>query len=236
MPAFNAENTIIESINSVLAQTYNDFRLYIINDCSQDNTSLIVNNLTDSRITIINNAENYGVAKSRNLALSLCKGKFIAFLDSDDLWEPRKLEKQIEVLNSGWDLVCSNYTAFSSNIHFSKERISRRVISYSDMLKSNSIGNLTGIYNSDKIGKIPQKNIGHEDYLMWLEIIRKCEKAYCIQESLAKYRLSNTSLSGNKLKAIQWQWLIYRTELHLSLPKSIYYFAHYILNAFKKRR
>lgn len=236
MPAYNAEKTISDSIDSILKQSYDNFKLYVINDNSTDKTATIVNHKESDKIKIINNSVNLGVAKSRNIGISQCKGKYIAFLDSDDLWEPNKLEKQLEILNSGWDVVCSNYTTFTNDCSFLNNRTSKNIISYSDMLKSNYIGNLTGIYNSEKIGKILQKNIGHEDYIMWLEILKKSEKAYCIQESLAKYRLSNTSLSGNKLKAIKWQWIIYRTELHLSLPNSIYYFTHYILNALKKRR
>ncbi|MEM7860398.1 glycosyltransferase family 2 protein, partial [Morganella morganii] len=94
----------------------------------------------------------------------------------------------------------------------------------------------TGLYNSDILGKKYQKPIGHEDYVMWLDLIKENQKVYCIQEPLAKYRLHNTSLSSNKLKTIKWQWSIYRNELKLSLPKSIYYFSHYIINALKKRR
>ncbi|WP_272668608.1 MULTISPECIES: glycosyltransferase family 2 protein [unclassified Providencia] len=235
MPAYNAEKTIKNSIESIVGQSYSDFKIYIINDCSTDRTIDILNEQTDKRIKVINNTTNLGVAKSRNIGINQCQGKYIAFLDSDDLWEPNKLEKQIAILNSGWSVVCSNYVSFDQK-NIIKPRLSPEIINYSDMLKSNFIGNLTGIYDQSKIGKVLQKKIGHEDYVMWLSILKITKKAYCVQEPLARYRLSNNSLSGNKLEAMKWQWLIYRNELQFSIPKSIYYFSHYILNALNKRR
>lgn len=237
MPAYNAEKYISDSIDSVLNQSIQNFELIIIDDNSQDNTTNIINKYNDPRIVLIINSNNLGVSETRNIGISAANGKYIAFLDSDDIWLPHKLSLQIMCLNDGWDVVSSNYIAFESNADNKiTERKSPSIISYSDMLKSNFIGNLTGIYNVQKIGKIYQKKSGHEDYIMWLEIIKKSKKAYCIQEPLAKYRLHNSSLSSNKMKAIKWQWSIYRNELKLSLPKYIYYFSHYIINALKKRR
>ncbi|MBS0860897.1 glycosyltransferase family 2 protein [Providencia rettgeri] len=234
MPAFNAENTITDSVNSILKQTYQDFRLYIINDFSQDNTKEIISKFTDYRITVIHNEKNLGVAQSRNKAISRCNGKYIAFLDSDDLWEPEKLEKQLDALTSGWDVVCSNYSTFKPNGDINI-RCSPQIITYNDMLHSCYIGNLTGIYHAEKIGKFLQKRTGAEDYLMWLSILKKTHKAYCIQETLAKYRISELSLSGNKFTSAKWQWNIYRNELNFNILKSIYYFSHYAINALLKR-
>ncbi|MDR5687008.1 glycosyltransferase family 2 protein [Morganella morganii] len=237
MPAYNASKYIAESIDSVLTQDNKNFELIIIDDNSLDNTVDIINKYNDPRITLISNPDNYGVSEARNIGIRKANGKYIAFLDSDDIWLPNKLSSQLFYLENGWDVVSSNYTAFeNNNKNKTTERKSPNVISYSDMLTSNFIGNLTGMYNSEKLGKIYQKNQGHEDYIMWLEIIQKSKKAYCIQESLAKYRLHNTSLSSNKIKAMKWQWEIYRNELRLSLPKSVYYFSYYIFNALKKRR
>ncbi|MCU6210685.1 glycosyltransferase family 2 protein [Morganella morganii] len=237
MPAFNAEDTIYQSINSALNQTFEDFHLYIINDASTDNTDNIIRGFSDPRITYIKNNVNQGVAACRNIGIKKANSKYISFLDSDDIWLPQKLEQQLKHLNIEYDIVCSNYSIFHSDTNvINKVTKFPSVINYSMMLKSNFIGNLTGIYNSEKLGKEYQKNKGHEDYIMWLNLLKRSGKAYCIQEPLAKYRISNQSLSGNKLKAIKWQWSIYRNELKLSLPKSIYYFSHYIINALKKRR
>lgn len=235
MPAFNAEKTIKSSIESILNQTIKNFKIYIIDDSSTDTTSKIVNSFNDERIIYTYNNNNQGVSKSRNIGIKKCKGKYIAFLDSDDLWFPNKLERQLELLEKGWDIVCSNYITFTENNNLN-ERSAPEIISYEKMLSSNFIGNLTGIYNSSTLGKIYQKEKGHEDYIMWLELIKIANKAYCIQEPLAKYRVSDTSLSGNKIKAMQWQWSIYRNELKLSFIKSSYYFINYIYNALKKRK
>ncbi|MDE9453837.1 glycosyltransferase [Xenorhabdus bovienii] len=237
MPAYNAQKTIDKSINSIINQTYPNFLLYIIDDNSSDKTYDIIRKYNDNRIIYIKNNINLGVAESRNKALSLCKSKYITFLDSDDYWHSQKLEKQVNLLENGWDVVCSNYNTFDSDDDkIISYRRSPQIITYEMMLKSNFIGNLTGAYNAEKLGKQFQKKIGHEDYLMWLKILNKTKSAYCIQEPLGYYRISKNSISSNKFKAILWQWLIYRKELHLSLFSSIYNFSFYIITALYKRK
>lgn len=235
MPVFNSEKTVSDSIKSILAQTHSDFELIIINDSSTDTSKDIILSFNDKRIVYLETPKNSGVASARNIGIQYSTGKYISFLDSDDLWLPNKLEYQLEKLQAGYDVVCSNYFTFSKGSDF-KLRSSPTIIKYSSMLKSNFIGNLTGAYNANNIGKFFQKKIGHEDYVMWLQILKKTQQAFCIQEPLAKYRVSESSLSSNKLKAMSWQWSIYRDEVKLSVLKSSYYFSHYILNALKKRR
>ncbi|AWH90123.1 glycosyltransferase [Limnobaculum parvum] len=237
MPAYNAADTIHESIMSVLEQTFTDFRLYVVNDCSTDKTKDVIMSFSDKRIVYIENNINLGVSESRNLGIKESRGKYIAFLDSDDLWKSEKLEIQYNLLLEGWDIVCSNYQTFSgSPDNILNLRISPEVISYKEMLKSNFIGNLTGIYNSDKLSKIYQNKVGHEDYVMWLELVKKAQKIYCVQESLALYRVTDKSLSSNKVRAMFWQLKIYRNVLGFSLIKSGYYFFFYILYAIHKRK
>jgi glycosyltransferase involved in cell wall biosynthesis len=237
MPAYNAEETITESINSILRQTFTEFKLYIINDNSSDSTKKIIQKIKDPRIVYLENENNSGVSESRNKGIRCCQGTFIAFLDSDDIWENKKLELQYEKLLNGWDVVCSAYKTFTDQINDIKGvRIPPQIITCDDMFKSNFVGNLTGIYNAEKFGKIYQKKIGHEDYVMWLEIIKRAGKAFCIQEPLAFYRISSNSLSGNKIKAAHWQWIIYRDIQKLSFVKSVYYFGFYIAYAILKRR
>ncbi|WP_430247865.1 glycosyltransferase family 2 protein [Providencia sp. PAZ2] len=236
MPAYNAEDTITESIESIIDQSYPNWELIIIDDCSTDNTLQIIQyyESIEKRIKVIKNRINLGVAESRNLSISISEGKFICFLDSDDIWFPNKIEKQISILNSGWNVVCSNYETFNTkgtiNIRFSPE-----IITYDDMLRSCFIGNLTGMYNAYNVGKIYQKKVGAEDYLMWLSILEKTKNAYCVQEPLAKYRIHDSSLSSNKIRSIKWQWNIYRKELNLNFIRSSYYLCCYIFHAFKKR-
>lgn len=188
MPAYNASATIEQAVNSVIDQDFKDWHLYIIDDASHDNTFELAGKFQDERITVIKNRNNKGVAESRNIALNICKGNYVAFIDSDDM-----------------------------------------------MLKSNFIGNLTGIYNREKLGIFNQVNEGHEDYIMWLDIISVTNRAYCIQECLAKYRVNEHSLSSNKIKAIAWQWNIYRKNRRLSFLHSIKYIIYYFFHALLKR-
>ena len=236
MPAYNAGKFIRESINSVLTQTYNDWRLYIVDDASTDETAAIIKQIQDDRIEYILLEQNGGVANARNIAIEKAQGKYIAFLDSDDLWEKDKLEKQIALLEHGYDVVCGNYSTFMTD---SKNHISIRTspieFNYHDMLSFNRIGNLTGVYNRSSLGKFYQEHCGHEDYLMWLSIMKAAKKATCVQDVIARYRLSESSLSGNKLVAAKWQWHIYRDKLLLSLPYSLYYWLRYASTALARK-
>lgn len=234
MPCFNSADTIVSSIMSVMEQTYSSWRLYVIDDCSTDNTSGIVKDLTlvDARIQYIRHDNNSGVATARNTGITLARGKYIAFLDSDDQWAENKLKSQLAMLENGYDVVCSNYSTFSDSID---STISTRTFpsefTYSDMLTGNKIGNLTGVYNQERIGKVFQRQVGHEDYIMWLDVMSRTSKCFCVQDNLAYYRVSEKSLSGNKFKASLWQWDIYRKHLGLGVFKSAYYWHCYVLNA-----
>lgn len=236
MPAWNSELTIAESIRSVLNQYYQDFKLYIVDDHSTDATANIVKEFFDKRIIYLKNKDTRGVAHARNKALDIVTGRYVAFLDSDDIWLPDKLALQLDALQAGYDLVFAFYYTFrDSPEKLLQCRKSPRMINMNLLLKMNLIGNLTGVYNSSKLGVVRQKDIGHEDYVMWLEIIKKTGLAYCIQKPLALYRLSHQSLSANKLKAARWQWNIYRKELKFSLIKSTHYFSCYAGNSIFRR-
>lgn len=234
MPAFNAAGTISDSINSILAQSYQDFQIYIIDDCSNDNTVEVIKSFNSSKITLHENIRNLGVAQSRNIGIELAKGEYIAFLDSDDIWLESKLYEQAIMFDS-FDVICSGYYFFRTYPDVDGLIQPKSIITYKDMLKSNFIGNLTGIYNAKKLGKVYQKSRGHEDYIMWLDILLRVEKAYCIQKPLAMYRVSSNSLSGNKVKAMGWQWNIYRQSLGFGFLKSAYFFVLYLYNAISKR-
>lgn len=235
MPAYNSQATIKESIASVLNQTYQNFELIIINNNSSDATlSIITNFCHDKRILVINNENNMGVAQSRNRGLEMASGEIIAFLDSDDIWYPNKLEEQYNCFLSGHKIVCSYYDVIDSEGDIIGTRHAPTLVTFEKMLKSNFIGNLTGAYASSFFGKCYQKNIGHEDYIMWLELVKK-QPAYCIGNKLAAYRISNNSLSSNKMKLVIWQWKIYRKVLGMNIIRSLYYFLNYIYFAIKKR-
>ncbi|HFD1448108.1 TPA: glycosyltransferase family 2 protein [Escherichia coli] len=233
MPVYNGARTIISSVESIINQSYQDFVLYIIDDCSTDDTfSLIFNRYKNNqKIRMLRNDSNLGVAESRNVGIKAATGKYISFCDADDLWHQNKLERQIELFNNECvDVVCSNYYVVNINGDVIGEVKAPHIITYRKMLMKNHIGNLTGIYNANKLGKFYQKNIGHKDYLMWMEIINKTNVAICIQDNLAYYMRTSNSLSANKVKTAKWMWNIYRQCLHLSFTKSLYCFFMYAFN------
>lgn len=242
MPAYNASNTIYESIQSVLDQTYKHFELIVVNDCSSDNTKEIVEELieSDDRIKFIDKIVNEGVASARNTGLDHAQGEFVAFLDSDDKWQETKLEKQINIIKQHpeIDVVYTSYYRFN-NSGIGKIVEVPEFINNKKLLKGNPIGNLTALYNFKKFSKIRQKKIGHEDYLFWLELFNSANdvKGVGIQEPLAYYRVAENgqSISGNKLKAAGWTWRIYREHLQLSLISSLFYFSYHMIKASLKR-
>lgn len=235
MPAYNARKFIHESINSVLNQTYGDFELIVINDGSKDDTSVAVSGFSsvDSRVKLIDNKVNKGVAASRNDGIAFASGRYICFLDADDLWSPEKLEVQKRYFSQGYDYLFSSYLKFWPS---GKERliVPPERTSFNALLKGNYIGNLTGAYDTKSIGKVFQKSIGHEDYLMWLEIAKIAKSGFGIQIPLAKYRVHNDSLSSNKIRSALWSWNIYRNELNFGLVRSLILFGSYAINSLRK--
>lgn len=241
MPAYNAESTIFESVNSILSQTFVNFEFIIIDDASVDNTINIIQKLSimDSRIRIFNNSNNQGVAYTRNIGLNNGNGKYVAFLDSDDYWHPEKLEKQLKYFEQyDVDVVFSEYYRFNSSGIIGKVSVPQQEINFNDLLKGNCIGNLTGIYNFKKHFKTRQRKVGAEDYLFWLEIFSKQNvKGIGIPEPLAYYRVADKtkSLSSNKFRSAKWTWDIYYHHLQLGIFTSIHCFIFYIYFALKKR-
>lgn len=240
MPVHNAERYIKASIESVISQTFKDWELLVINDASTDASMEIVKQiaLSDQRIIILENKNNIGMPSApRNLGVNMAKGRFIAFLDSDDLWKPCKLEQQLPLFDiKNIAIVYSNYEKMNQDGVLQPNRIVKAPlqISYKRMLLGNVIGNLTGIYDTQKVGKVEIKNVHHEDYVMWLEILKKGYFGKNSNTISAVYRAHKGSISSNKLKLITWQWHIYRQVVQLSLVKSIYYYINYAIRAFIK--
>ncbi len=237
-PLYNSEKYIPQTIESVLSQTYQNWEMIIIDDCSNDNSVDIIEEYCkkDNRIKLLRSKKNNGPAIARNIGIEQAKGIYIAFLDSDDLWYKQKLEKQIRFMKENKLVVtCSSYDVINKDGKIINTRIVKQFFSYQDMLKTNHIGNLTGIYNCKKIGKIFMQNVGHEDYIFWLQVMHKANSTRAIVEPLAAYRLLNKSISANKFKALGWQWNIYRKYLKLNFSKSLYYFYWYTYYALKKR-
>lgn len=229
MPAFNAEKTIYKSIISVLTQSYSYLELIVIDDNSSDSTVSVVQNINDPRVHLIKNEGVRGVSNARNIGLDYANGEYIAFLDSDDIWLEDKIIKQIEAMKrTGLHCAHSTYLRFNDDLNFqlSIEK-TYGIVTFHDMLKSNLIGNLTGIYNRNFVGIVKQECIGHEDYLMWLNILQKTNSIGLIDE-LAVYRVRKGSLSSNKLKAMFWHYRILRTYLGLHMIDVMKYMVFYI--------
>ena len=238
VPMYNAEKFIGKTIESVLAQTYQNWEMLIMNDVSTDNSLAIVSMYAkkDERIKIVNTEKNVGVVKGRNFLIDLASGKYIAFLDADDYWHNEKLEKQIKFMKEkNASISCTEYTRVKENEEKINDVIIKEEISYNDMLKNNYLGSLTVIYDAKKIGKRYFKELEkNEDYVLWLEIVKDVNTIYGLKENLAYYRVLDNSRSSNKVKTAKVRWEIYRKIEKLSLLKSIYYFLHYAIRAVLK--
>jgi teichuronic acid biosynthesis glycosyltransferase TuaG len=238
MPAYNAELYIASAIDSILRQSYQNWELLVVNDASLDQTGKLVEKIkeTDSRIRLFTNTSNMGIAESRNIALKNAQGRFIAFLDSDDLWLPHKLSTQLAFM-TGHDAAIT-YSGYS-RVNESGKRLGTveppQTITYKDLLKTNHIGNLTGVYDCEKLGKEYFKKFKHEDYIAWLNLVKRAGRAHGIRQELAQYRVYSGSASSNKLKTISWQWRIYRDSEKLSAIKSCILMSSYVWNAVLKR-
>jgi glycosyltransferase involved in cell wall biosynthesis len=202
--------------------------MIIVDDCSSDDTVIKVKKCIRSypklKIYLIENKTNLGPAKTRNKAIEKANGRFIAFLDTDDLWEPKKLEHQINfMLINRHEFTCTYYDLINEEgkLVSSKQEIPQK-ISYETLLKSNKIGCLTAIYDTAYFGKVFMNNIAkRQDYGLWLELLRKVDYAYCYPEVLAKYRVRKNSVSSNKIKLIKYHWIIYKEQENLGYFKSI---------------
>lgn len=239
MPMYNRSFFVEQSIDSVIAQTYKNWELIIIDDYSTDNSKEIVEKYIerDLRIKIICLEQNSGVAEARNRGIEIANGQYLAFLDSDDIWHPEKLQKQIFFMKK--NNIAFSYTQYR---HFSqKDKYEGKLIdvkehvTYKELLKGNIIGCLTVVIDREKIKNIMMRSERHEDYILWLQILKSGYEAYGLKKDLARYRISSNSLSGNKLKSAIWTWRIYRKIEKLNLWESLYYFLHYLLKGVLKR-
>ena len=195
-PSFNSSSFIEECIDSVLSQTYNNWELLIVDDFSSDNSSKLVKRYNDDRILLIELKKNVGASEARNIAIRKAKGKYIAFLDADDIWAPQKLEDQIYFMKKK-DIAFS-FSSYQTVSEDGKKLLSvikaPNIMTYSSYLKNTIIGCLTVIIDRDKTGDFEMSNIrSSHDMALWLLIMRRGFKAYGLDKILAKYRLVSTS-------------------------------------------
>ena len=239
-PVYNSEKFISETIDSIQNQTYKHWELILVDDCSSDNSYDIISKYIkyDKRIRYIKLEKNSGAAVSRNTGIKNAKGRFIAFLDSDDIWLPEKLEKQLKyMLDKKIGFTFTSYRYMKEDgTKTNKVAKAPYKINYNGLLKNTIIGCSTVVLDRQIVGDflMPLVRKG-QDTATWLMILRNQKYAYGMEEILVDYRLVGNSLSSNKIKALKRTWNIYRSVEKINVFKSTYVFCFYVFNAIKKR-
>lgn len=239
-PCYNSSKYISQAISSVIAQTYENWEMLISDDCSTDNSREIVEEFhkKDPRIKLLRMEKNSGAGPARNNSIKEAKGRYIAFLDSDDLWKPDKLKNQIAFMNANnYQFVsCQTEVIDGENklIGFSKRR---KRVSYNSTMIVNYIGTSSVVYDTKEIGKFYMKPIRHsQDWVLWLDILKSTKYAYCLNEPLSIYRSTSTSLSSKKSNYIKYHIDIYQEVFGFSKLKASFlmYFVSLPCYVFKK--
>lgn len=240
-PSYNSQAFIGMAIDSVLSQTYSNWELIIVDDCSTDNSADIIQNYVqkDCRIKYFRTDRPSGSPTlPRNIGIKHAAGRHIAFLDSDDAWLPDKLEKQVKLLEDERVAIAfSDYEKMSEEGERNNRVIKApKEVNYKQLLRGNVIGCLTAVYDTSKVGKMYFIPHTHEDYILWLSILKKGFVAVNTGTVEALYRVRRHSVSSNKWRVLSWQWDIYRNVEKVGLLKAMYYFAHYAYKAYRKAR
>lgn len=233
MPTYNCEKFISCTLDSVLAQTYSNWEIIIVDDYSTDRTEEIIYKYVqrESRIKYIKLERNSGAAIARNKALDIASGEYIAFLDSDDTWMPKKLDKQIGFMKkNGYNFTCTSYTKIDEEGNYLGKTIEAKSKSDYDGVLKTCPGNSTVIYNAMNLGifKIPDIK-KRNDYIMWLQVIKKEKYLYGLDETLGSHRIRSGAISSNKFDLIRYHWKVYREIENLSLNRSIYLIFYWII-------
>ncbi len=237
-PCYNAARSIEETISSVVNQTYKNWELLIVDDSSTDQSVSIITSYIQQypNIKLFTFEENLGAAKARNMAIKQASGRYLAFLDADDLWMPDFLEKSLRFVKESEGFVCAGYKRLIDETKvFLDDFIPPKKIAYNDVLKSNAIGCLTAFIDRERLGTEYMPEIRYrQDMGLWLKYLKKIKYAYGNPEVLAQYRIQKKSLSGNKMNLIRHQWTFHRHYLKQSIPKSVYYLTHWAINGYLK--
>lgn len=242
VPVYNVEEFIEQTIKTVQDQTYNNWELLFVNDCTKDNSCKIIKKYQkyDKRIKLFNQKENGGAALARNKGIEKAKGRYICFLDSDDLWKKDKLKKQISFMKkkkcafsfTGYEFTNNEGMPNGKKVHVPK------TINYKQALKNTTIFTSTVAFDMKQLTKdiIYMPNIRRgQDTATWWKVLKEVDKAYGLDANLSYYRRTNNSLSANKFKALKRTWYLYRDVEHLGRIKSFYNFSWYCFNAVKRR-
>lgn len=240
MPSYNTTKYIANTIESVLNQTYTKWELIIVDDCSSDDTDFVVKGyLSDSRIRYFKNPKNSGAAVSRNKALREAKGKWIAFLDSDDLWDKKKLQKQISFMEKNdYHFSYTNYEEIDENDSPLGVKVTGpKRVTKQGMYNYCYPGCLTVIYDAKIVGLIQINDIKkNNDYAMWLDVCHKAD-CYLLDECLAKYRKRTGSISSQSVKTmIGWHYKLWHEAKGMNVLMSIWYTCWNLFFGFMKKK
>lgn len=239
-PTYNSADRIAMTIESVRAQTFADWEMIVVDDCSDDGTVDIVDEYAklDPRVRWIKLEQNGGAAVARNAAIRAAQGRYISFLDSDDRWLPHKLEAQLAFAKE-------HDAAFVFSAYSRVDETGKNLgivgvpgkVCYRELLKSCYIGCLTAMYDTQALGKVEMPLIRkRQDFGLWLKLLKKTSVAYGQRDVLATYTVRDGSISADKRSASIFQWKIYREVEKLSLAASCYYFAHYAVRGVLRSR
>lgn len=239
MPAYNVDSFIEEAIASVIVQTITDWELIVIDDCSTDDTRKLVGEMAekDARIRLVSNASNMGVAKTRNRGLDLCRGQYVALLDSDDYWKPRFLEKMLErAEQTGADIIyCSYELVDEQGKKVCNDFIVPPETTFEESIVRSVILPSASLITSDVAteSRFPT-NMYHEDIALWFQLLKNGKKARGVPAVLVSYRQRANGRSANKILSACRRWTIYRKHLGMPLGKSIVTMVRYGLLGIKK--
>lgn len=239
MPAYNASKTIHEAIESVIGQTYSDWELIVINDCSKDDTLDILKTYAkdDARIKIINNDVNSGVSISRNRGVQAAAGEYIAFLDSDDMWRNDKLQKQTDLMNRKKAVISYTASSFINEVGQTYGYVmpAENRTNLDTLLKKNLLSCSSVMIRASIMKKIKMPGDEmHEDYYVWIKVLRKFKYAYGINEPLLIYRMSSNSKSSGRIRSAR---MIYNTYRAVGYDRmiSLYFMLRYTWHSVSKR-
>ena len=240
MPCHNMERFIADTIRSVIQQTYPHWELLIVDDASSDGTLQAIHGFSeqDRRIRVAIQAQHAGIAATRNQCILMAKGRFLAFLDADDIWHPDKLERQLQFMldhhivfsYTSYDLVDESGNPLGKTIKTAGD------LNYKAYLRNTIIGCSTVMVDTELVGPVVVPDFRtSEDAATWLDLMKKGFKAYAIEEPLTSYKIRRNSASSNKFKASADLWKVYRQNEKLPFPQAVFFFSCYVFNAIKKR-
>lgn len=238
VPAYNAEITIIDTINSVVAQSHKEWEMLIADDCSKDNTRAVVTEWAgrDPRIRLLALPKNAGPALARNACLAQAKGDWLAFLDSDDFWLPEKLERSIAFAREkSAALVFTDFRRISPD----GASIGRLIkvpasLNYAQLLGNTAIATSTVVINAKMVGNLQVEDAYYDDFVRWLLVLKRGHKAFGLNEDLMRYRVMKGSVSNNKWRSARKVWFTLRHIEKLDIFRSAWFFSRYAANAVMK--